>query len=92
MAKNELAKAKAAARRKPDKTVEDLEEEGKTETVDNDDDWVDFETQQLLARRKELSVQKFWSDQDLPTLKRLYKEVFPGIDTAEKTQRQRTWQ
>jgi len=81
-AKNELAKEKAARRKKPDKTVEDFKREADNETVDNDAEWVDFEQQQLNLRRKELSTQAFWKGQDKDTLKDVYKAVFPGISEA----------
>ena len=84
VAQNELAKAKASKRKKPDKTIEDLTAEGESETIDNDEEWVDFEQQQINSRRKELSVQAFWQSQELETLASVYKRIFPGIETAEK--------
>ena len=84
VAKNELAKAKAARRRKPDKTIDDFEEAGKNAVVDNDVNWVDFEERQLKTRCKELATQAFWKAQDKDLLKSVYKAVFPGIGTVEK--------
>ena len=53
--------------------------EGEDATVDNDNDWVDFEQQQLDDRREELLKVMFWYSQDPKTLKRVYQDVFPDI-------------
>ena len=46
-AQNQLGKQKAASRRVADKNLEELIKEGESATVDNDDDWVDFEQLEL---------------------------------------------
>ena len=63
-------------------TVNDFVECAEEMTVDNDSEWVDFDQQQTQARRNELAVQSFWKAQDLATLRRVYKAVFPGIKDA----------
>jgi uncharacterized protein (UPF0216 family) len=68
-----------------DKTVEDFISEAENETVDNDEDWLDFEQQQLKLLRKELSTQTFWREQTIGMLRNVYKNVFPGITEAEKS-------
>ena len=78
-----LKKEKAARRKNPFKSIDDFKAEAEDETVDNDDDWVDFEQQQLDLRRKELLTQAFWKRQDKDTLRDAYKAVFPGISDAD---------
>ena len=85
VAMNDAAKAKAAKRKKPDKTVEDFMEGAKEGEVANDANWKDFATQQDELRHKELAVNAFWAKQDGRTLAEVYKNVFPGIKTARKS-------
>eukprot|EP00980_Cylindrotheca_fusiformis_P024728 scaffold12345_cov78-Cylindrotheca_fusiformis.AAC.1 len=71
---------RAQRRKKPDKTIADFEEEGAMEVIENDQDWINYEEEQVKnARRKELSTRTFWIKQHKETLQRVYQQVFPGI-------------